>query len=144
MRPRSRHPLLALVLSAGLVSCGGTTPAPGDAGYPNSVSGSYVGRLVIEGNPFDATLQLRSASGGRVTGALRVADPITIEGRVEGVVIDDLLRITISYRSPEGCDGSIEGILTVAERGGALDGPVTVDDCAAPVAGRMTFRTRPR
>jgi hypothetical protein len=138
----SPPPLLALLaLAAGACA----HPAgPGQAGYPYNVSGSYAGRFVFDGEPFDASLQLRTSGDGAVRGALVVPSPIDIEGRVEGRIVDDVLRVTISYRSADGCDGSIEGILTVESGGDSIEGPVTVTDCGAPLPGRMSFRLRER
>jgi len=101
---------------------------------------------MIDDQPFDATLQLRTTAGGRVRGGVRVAMPAEIDGRVEGTVIDDLLRVTVTYRDPSGCEGRIEGIITIERGGRTLDGPVTVTDCSGPIAGRMSFRRseRPR
>lgn len=142
---RSRHPLVILAACASLFAChGGSAARPGDTGYPFNVRGSYEGRLVFDGQPFDASLQLSTDSQGRVRGAFVVARPVTIEGRAEGVVIDDLLRLTVTYRSSNGCDGTVEGILSVEPGGGSFEGPVTVRDCAPPVAGRMSFRIRAR
>lgn len=103
------------------------------------VVGSYIGHFLFDGERFRSTLQLQSSAPGRVAGAFRISQPIEIEGVASGVVIDDLLRITITWRSPDGCAGTIEGILSITDRGNAIDGPVTVSDCGAPVAGRMTF-----
>ena len=122
-----------------LASCAGT-PGPGDPGYAFNVGGSYSGRFAIDNQLFDATLQLRTRSGGRVRGGFRVVAPLTIDGRVEGVISGSLLRITITYSDPDGCDGRIEGILTVERGGGTVEGPVTVTDCGGPIAGRMSFR----
>jgi hypothetical protein len=123
--------------------CAGT-PGPGDPSYPYNVSGSYGGRFMIDDQPFNATLQLRTTSGGRVSGAIRVSMPVETEGRVVGTVFDDLLRVTITYRDPSGCEGSIEGIVTIERGGGTIDGPVTVTDCSGPIAGRMSFRRTER
>jgi len=141
----SRHPLVALAAGAWLSACaGGSVPGPGATGYPYNVQGSYEGRFVFDGQPFDASLQLRTESGGRVRGAFLIAPPMSIEGRAEGVVIDDLLRLTVTYRSAEGCDGTVEGILDIEPGGRTFEGPVTVRDCAPPVAGRMSFSLRDR
>ena len=117
-------------------------PGPGDPGYAYNVSGAYMGRLVVDGQPFRAELELRTAPGGGVNGTFRVGPPFEIDGRVVGVVIDDLLRLTVTYRntSRDGCSGQIEGILTVDEGGAIIDGPVTIADCGDPLPGRMSFR----
>lgn len=133
--------LAAMVVAA---SACAITPGPGDPGYPFNVSGSYTGRLRVDGQPFDATLQLRTTPGGSVRGALRVSVPVEIEGRVEGVIIDDLLRLTISYRDARDCESGIQGILTVERGGAVIEGPVTVDDCGTATAGRMNFRRQSR
>jgi hypothetical protein len=95
---------------------------------------------MIDNQPFDATLRLRTAPNGRVGGGLRVVAPVEIDGRVEGVIVDELLRLTVTYRTTDGCDGRIEGIVTIERGGGTIDGPVTITDCGAPIAGRMSFR----
>jgi len=136
---------VALAACAWLSACAGTAvPGPGETGYPYNVSGSYEGRFVFDGQPFDASLQLRTDAGGHVRGAFLIARPVNIEGRAEGVVVDDLLRLTVTYRGADGCDGTVEGILTIEAGGAAFEGPVTVTDCAPPVAGRMSFRVRGR
>lgn len=137
------RPTIAALLFVALTSPGcATVPGPGDPGYPYNVEGAYDGRLVFDGQPFDARVRLRTRPGGRVDGALRVVPPVAIEGKVTGAVRDDLLRISVTYRSSGDCDGRIEGILTVERGGGVIEGPVTVTDCADPVAGRMSFRRR--
>jgi hypothetical protein len=95
---------------------------------------------MFDGQPFDATMNLRTGARGRVTGAFRVAAPVELDGPVEGVVIDDLLRLTVSYRDPFGCASTLEGLLTVQSGGNQLEGPVTVEGCGESVAGRMAFR----
>lgn len=130
-------PLIALAACA-------AGPGPGDPSYPFNLAGSYVGRFMFHGQPFDATLQLRTGSGGTVRGGFRIADPVVIDGLAEGVIIDDLLRLTVSYRSEDGCDSRVEGILTIERGGSTIDGPVTVTDCGEPVAGTMSFRRRER
>ncbi len=130
--------MLPLALMLG-VACA-SAPRPGDAGYAYNVSGSYTGRFIVDDRPFDATLRLRTAPGGRVDGTFRVVSPVEIDGRVRGNVLDDLLRLTVTYRNEDGCDGRIEGILDIDRGGGVIDGPVTVSDCGEAVAGRMSFR----
>jgi len=133
--------LLALLSAGACASTGTGREAPtGDA----AIIGSYDGRFVFEAEAFRSTLQLRSAGPGRVAGAFRVSHPIEIQGVASGVVIDNLLRIKVTWRGPEGCDGTIEGILTITERGSELDGPVSVADCGEPVAGRMSFEREVR
>ena len=114
-------------------------PAPGQSGYPFNLDGDYAGRVFFAGEPFDATIELDTRGGGAVTGSFRVRQPVLIDGRVEGVLVDDLFRIRVSYRSPGGCDGSMEGVLTVERGGATFEGPVTVRDCGEPIAGRLAF-----
>ena len=140
MRVPSIRFLLPLIALAGCAS----GPGPGDPSYPFNVAGSYVGRFMFSGQPFDATLQLRTDGGGTVSGGFRITDPLVIDGRAEGVVVDDLLRLTVSYRSDDGCQSRIEGILTIERGGSTIDGPVTVTGCGEPVAGRMSFQRRER
>lgn len=135
-------PLRVLLVSLVLSACAGA-PRPGDPGYPFNTAGSYTGRFHFGDDPFDATMQLRTAPGGAVRGAFRITTPVVIEGSVEGRIVEDLLRVTIVYRSPNDCDGRIEGILSVEEGGGVIDGPIRVSDCGPPVAGRMDFQRRP-
>lgn len=115
-------------------------PGPGDPDYPYNVVGSYRGRFIFDGQPFDASMNLRIRDGGRVNGGFRVAAPVEVDGAVDGVVIDDLFRLTVEYRDATGCSARLEGILTVQRGGGQLEGPVTVDGCGDPVSGRMAFR----
>ena len=128
---------MALLLAA----CGGG-PGPGDPGYPYNLVGVYTGRLTVEGEAFDAELDLSTSRGGRVRGTFRVRQPLEIDGRAEGTVIDDLLRLTVTYRSDgrADCDGRVEGILTVETGGGVIEGPVTIADCDDALSGRMSFR----
>lgn len=109
-----------------------------------SVVGAYRGAFVFGSESFESTLQLRHSGPGRVAGAFRVSRPIEIEGVVSGRVVDDLLRIHVTWQGPDRCDGSIEGVLTISEAGGRIEGPVTVSDCTEPVAGRMSFTRRLR
>ena len=53
-----------------------------------------------------------------------------------------LLRVAVEYRTPDGCDGRIEGILDVDRNGAALEGPVTVSHCQDRVAARLVLRRR--
>jgi hypothetical protein len=124
-----------------LCACAGS-PRPGQSGYPYNVRGVYSGRLLVEGEAFDAELELSTALGGGVRGSFRVRRPLEIDGRVEGAVIDELLRVTITYRNAErsGCAGRIEGILTVEPGGDVIEGPATISDCGDALPGRMSFR----
>lgn len=133
----------ALVLAA-CATRGGPAEGPGTRGYPYNVEGAYRGSFVFDGQPFGATLRLRTSEGGHVTGAFRVGAPVEIDGPVTGVVIDDLLRIGVEYTTADDCDGVIEGILTVERGGGQIEGPVTVTDCSGRVSGRMDFRREER
>lgn len=126
-----------MVTTAG---CATTGLRPADSGARSGVDGPYEGAVTVGDQQFPSTLSLETGRDGRVTGMLRVASPIDIDGEVRGVVIDDLLRITVTYDADAGCDGTVEGILDVGRRGAFLEGPVTIDDCGVPVAGRMTFR----
>lgn len=132
---------LSLTMALLLAACGGG-PGPGDPGYPYNLAGVYTGRLTVEGEAFDAELELSTSRGGRVRGTFRVRHPLQIDGRAEGTVIDDLLRLTVTYRSDgrTDCDGRVEGILTVEAGGGVIEGPVTIADCDDALSGRMNFR----
>jgi hypothetical protein len=138
-RTRSRLPTIALAAVA-LVACAGG-PGPGDTGRGGDASGSYSGRLVVQGERFDAKLDLRGHGSSRVSGTFVVSAPIHVDGQVEGTLVDNVLRMTITYdsTSESGCVGRIEGILDVKEGGDAIDGPVTVSDCQSELPGRMTF-----
>lgn len=127
-----------------VAACAGS-PGPGQSGYLYNVDGLYAGRLTVEGQRFDATLQLETARGGKVRGSFTVSAPLEIDGRVSGMLVDDLLRLTLSYASADrsagrACTSSIEGILTVESGGAIVDGPVTITDCGDALPGRMTFR----
>ena len=141
----------ALDLRISTLSCGVTfailavsacASAPNHPEPPRAeaaIIGSYEGHFVFGSERFRSALELRGAGPDRVAGAFRVSDPIEIEGVASGVVIDSLLRIKITWRSLDGCDGTIEGILSITDRGREIDGPVSVADCGEPVAGRMSF-----
>lgn len=119
-------------------------PGPGDAGYAFNVDGRYTGRLVVESEPFEATLDLDTRPGGTVRGSFAVRAPLEVEGSVEGTIVDDLVRLTLTYERATGaagtCESRIEGILTVEPGGAVLDGPVTITDCGDALPGRMSFR----
>jgi len=124
-----------------LAACGGA-PRPGQPGYAYNVRGVYAGRLQVESESFAAELELSTALGGAVRGTFRVRQPLEIDGRVEGAVIENLVRLTVTHRTADrpACVSRIEGILTVEPGGGVIDGPATISDCGDPLAGRMSFR----
>jgi hypothetical protein len=99
-----------------------------------------VGSFRFDDQPFYASLDLVASDDVRLSGGFRVSAPVDIDGDVTGAAIDDLLRVTVRYRDDRGCEGRIEGILTVENGGALIEGPVTVDDCGRLVAGRMSFR----
>lgn len=143
----ARYPRLGCGLALALLTTTACAPAAARMGAPSPesrVAGTFHGRFVFGTDGFRSTLQLRSAGPGRVAGAFRVSDPIEIQGVVTGVVVDDLLRIRVTWNGPDGCDGMIEGILDVRDGGSEIDGPVTVADCGEPVAGRMSFTRQVR
>lgn len=142
MRLPTAFLVAAVLLLGACATRRGPAEGPGTPGYPYNVEGAYVGSFVFDGQPFGATLRLSTSEGGRVGGAFRVGSPVEIDGPVTGVVIDDLLRITVEYTTAGRCDARIEGILTVERGGAAIEGPVTVADCDGPVAGRMEFVRR--
>ena len=98
-----------------LTGCAGT-PGPGDPGYAYNVEGAYRGRLMVEGSPFEATLDLRTSRGGRISGSFNVLAPLEIEGAVVGTVMDDLLRLTLTYES-DGRASSGRGVVKGARVG---------------------------
>jgi hypothetical protein len=136
----ARHAVrAALCLTIGsTVSCA-ANPGPGQSGYPYNLDGTYTGRVFFEGEPFDATFEVQTRGGGAVQGSFRVRQPMLIDGRLEGVLVDDLLRLRVDYGSPGGCDGWMEGVVTVSRGGATFEGPVTVRDCGEPIAGRLAF-----
>jgi hypothetical protein len=75
-----------------------------------------------------------------------VRAPLEIAGDVSGSVVDDLLRVTLTYESAgnadpgRACEGRIEGILSVSAGGSLVDGPVTIKDCGEALPGHMSFR----
>ncbi len=127
--------LLAVLL---LVGCASSGTVPSTAG----LGGAYEGTLFVDGRAFGANLTLRASGPNRVRGVFRTSSPVSIEGDVDGAVVDDLLRIAIEYRTPDGCDGEMRGILDISRQGAALDGPVTVSDCQDPVPARLVLRRR--
>jgi hypothetical protein len=124
-----------------LSACGGG-PRPGQPGDAYNVRGMYVGRLLVDGEPFDAEMELSTRLDGSVRGRFTVRKPLEIEEEIEGAVIDNLLRLTVVYRSAERpkCEVRIEAILTVEPGGGTIDGPATISDCGDPLGGHMSFR----
>ena len=138
--------MLGVVLSAALVagatSCASAPEPPPavDLEAVGALEGSYEGRLLIEGRPFRATLTLQRSAARSLRGSLVVVSPVEIDGAVEGVVVDGLLRLIVSYEGADGCDGTIAGIFDVAPESPSVTGPVMVDDCRGPVAGALDFR----
>lgn len=136
-----------LGLAVSVVACAGG-PGPGDFGRAYHVDGQYLGRLMVEGDPFDATFRLDTRADGRVRGTFHVRAPMEIEGDVVGRIVDDVFRVTLVYDAPgrdlpRGCEGRVEGILTVSPGGDEVDGPVTITDCGDALPGRMSFRRVP-
>jgi hypothetical protein len=115
-------------------------PPDADAASVDVLVGAYEGRLLIEGRPFRATMTLRRSGARTLTGSLVVVSPVEIDGSVEGVVVDGLLRLIVTYEGADGCGGTIAGILDVPTDSPTLAGPVTVHDCRGPVAGGLDFR----
>ena len=119
-------------------------PGPGDSGYAYNLEGAYTGRLMVEGMPFDATFDLRTTGAGHVYGTFRVERPLEVEGELSGRILDDLLRVTVSWLgSGDGapdCTRVVEGILTIGPGGAVVDGPVTISDCGDTLSGRLSFR----
>lgn len=132
----------ALVAVLPVLSVLGGCATTGAGAASGGVTGFYAGSLVVDGRPFGAAMNLRPEGPNRVRGVFSTSSPVSIEGDVEGAVVDDLLRITVEYRTPDGCDGVIEGILDVDRGGDALEGPVTVSDCDEPVPARLVLRRR--
>lgn len=134
------------VASAALAAGCAGTPGPGESGYAYNVDGTYTGRLTVQAEPFDATLELGTGRGGRVLGSFEVSAPLEIDGHVDGTLLDDLLRVALTYESDQEdaggrpCQSRIEGILTVERGGAVIDGPVTIEDCGDSLPGRMSFR----
>ncbi|MBT8489255.1 MAG: hypothetical protein KJO65_10575 [Gemmatimonadetes bacterium] len=127
--------VVVLCMASGCASAGRVTETV-------VVGGFYAGSLFVDGQAFGAAMNLRGSAPNRVRGAFSTSSPVSIEGDVEGAVVDRLLRITVEYRTPDGCEGRIEGILDVEAGGDALEGPVTVSDCQEPVAASLTLRRR--
>jgi hypothetical protein len=141
-----RTKLIPTIMATMLLSACAGNPGPGDVGYTFNVEGLYAGRLTVEGEPFDGTVELRTGRGGRVRGSFAMRAPLEVEGSLEGTLVDDLLRVTLTYvaepRRPGGatCESLIEGILTVFPGGDVFEGPVTITDCGDALSGRMSFR----
>jgi hypothetical protein len=142
MRARLIQTIIATML---LCACAGN-PGPGDGRYVYNVEGLYAGRLMVEGEPFDGTVELRTGRGGRVRGSFVMRAPLEVEGSLEGNLVDDLLRVTLTYETEPrragtaACASLIEGILTVSPGGDVFEGPVTITDCGDALSGRMSFR----
>lgn len=129
-------PLLVAVTFASGCASGGRGAGAGGVG------GFYAGSLFVDGRAFGAAMNLRGSGPNRLRGVFSTSSPVSIEGDVDGAVVDGLLRVAVEYRTPGGCDGRIEGILDVDRDGAALEGPVTVSDCQEPVAARLVLRRR--
>lgn len=142
MKRRGSTALDALRLAGTLALVSGCAAAGANADRaaapsPYAVEGAYGARLTVGEQAFDGALSLRTTADARVSGSLRIVSPVRIDGPVRGRVIDELLRITITYAGVDGCDSRIEGILTIERGGDAVEGPVTVNDCGQDIAGRL-------
>ncbi len=131
--------LVASALLAFLCACAGN-PGPGEPGYAFSVSGTYSGQFVVEGQGISATLSLQTAPGGVVTGEVRVPE-MGISAPAEGTVVGSQLTLRIAYRNPAtGCDGLAEATATIAEGGATFSGPATVTECGQAMGASLSFR----
>lgn len=122
-----------------LAACAGN-PGPGDPGYAFNVSGDYSGQFVVEGQGISATLSLQTATGGVVSGQVRVPE-MGISSEVQGAVVANQLTLRLSYHNPSTrCDGVAEGTATTTEGGAAFSGPMTVTECGQSMGASFSFR----
>jgi hypothetical protein len=135
-------PRLPLLLPLAILVAACATGGPAGSGNPvvQEIGGSWVGSLVVERQPFHVTMTLEASGGGRVAGDFEISAPVNADGRVTGVVVDEFVRLTMTYDEPDGCEGRVEGILTVEREGTFFEGPVLVVDCDGEVAGRLSMR----
>lgn len=136
---------LAVLIGLGIVAACATDPGPGDPGYPHNVSGTYAGRLTVDGAEYEAVVRMRTASDGTVSGALAAA-PLdvpegersgSIEGDFSGTVHGDTLVWRSSWIVPSsGCSGVLRGRGPVAAGGGTVEGRIRlVGSCLESAAG---------
>lgn len=129
--------LVAVAVAVSACATAGADPGAGSGPSPYVLAGAYDVALTVGDQEFTGALSLRTAADGRVTGSMRIVAPLRIDGSARGRIIDDLLRVTITYTGAEGCDSRIEGILTVERGADTVAGPVTVHDCGEAIAGRL-------
>ncbi|NJD20880.1 MAG: hypothetical protein FIA95_16550 [Gemmatimonadetes bacterium] len=131
--------LAASALLVLLAACAGN-PGPGEPGYAFNVSGDYAGQFIVEGQSISATLSLQTATGGVVSGQVRVPE-MGISSEVQGMVSSNQLTLRLSYHNPSTrCDGAGEGTATIAEGGATFSGPMTVTECGQSMGASFSFR----
>ncbi|MFO8174509.1 MAG: hypothetical protein ACQET1_10110 [Gemmatimonadota bacterium] len=131
----------ALAFAGFLWACAGN-PGPGEAGYPFNLSGSYDGEIFVEGMSFSSAMDLRTAPGGTLEGTYAVTSPVNMTGRVDGTLVADTARFSLSYVNPmDGCSGTLEGTGPVEEGGTAFSGRTRIQDsCNGYLSGSFRFR----
>ena len=131
--------LAAAALLVLLAACAGN-PGPGEPGYAFNVSGDYSRQFIVEGQGISATLSLQTASGGVVSGQVRVPE-MRISSEVQGMVASTQLTLRLSYHNPSPrCDGVAEGTATITEGGATFSGPMTVAECGQSMGASFSFR----
>ena len=143
----SRPGLLLLAGAVLLLGCA-TRATPGDPGYPHNVSGTYAGRVTLDGAEYEAVVRMRTARDGTVSGVLAAA-PLDVpageaSGSMEGDFSGTVHGRSLVWRSAwvvpsTGCSGVLLGRGPVASGGGAVEGEVRlVGSCEASAGG--TYR----
>jgi hypothetical protein len=96
----------------------------------------------VDGTPYRGMMELSTAPGGSVTGSFLVADPVHVNGTVEGAIVADTLDFRMPYEIQEnGCIGVLSGRGGVAQGGGFFGGPVALDDsCGGAMNGTISIQ----
>lgn len=124
-----------------LAACAGT-PGPGESGYPFNMSGSYSGEVVVEGQAFAMTFDVRTEAEGVIQGTYEVTSPVSMSGDVTGTLVADTATIRLDYMNPmDGCGGTFEARGPVEEGGEAFSGRARVNDsCGGLLSGTVRLR----
>lgn len=135
-----RDSVMCFLLATVVLACS-SNPRPGESGFPYNVDGPYAAVFDIDGTIYEGTVQLATAEGGAVSGALALVSPVTINGTLEGVVLNNSFAFTSPYEIEEnGCSGVVAGRGVIADGGVSVTGTADVDDdCGGALAGTFTL-----
>lgn len=132
---------LALGFFVALAACAGN-PGPGEAGYPFNLSGTYSGEVLVEGEAFAMSLDVRTEAAGVIQGTYEVTSPVSMSGDITGTLVADTATLRLDYVNPmDGCGGTFEAKGPVEEGGDAFSGRARVNDsCGGFLSGTVRLR----